>query len=255
MPPKRSRTALSSDATSSIRLTSTTAVMTSAAPPGAAADNRVAASARRSAPISATQTFMPSSANRIAAASPMPDAPPVITATLLADRTGWVTRLSPWRRCQHIPQWMDAPTTHEPAWVIFVPRFRRRGRHALRYGLGTVDSRTIDPRDNQSTDIRESEHGCHTGNSDHASSVCGWVLQADADRRQMGRCRLGQAVRDPQSRHRRTARDRRRGRRRGHQSCGRRGPPRVRGSLEQGEAVRAAEPAAQARRSRREEFR
>ena len=58
-----------------------------------------------------------------------------------------------------------------------------------------------------------------------------------------------------QSGDRRIARDRRRGRCRGHQSRGRRRPPRLRGTVEQGQAVRAAEPAAQARRSRREEFR
>jgi len=32
----------------------------------------------------------------------------------------------------------DAPTTHEPAWVIFVPRFLWRGRRALPCGPGTV---------------------------------------------------------------------------------------------------------------------
>jgi hypothetical protein len=32
------------------------------------------------------QTFMPKLANRNAAASPMPDAPPVITATLLGEK-------------------------------------------------------------------------------------------------------------------------------------------------------------------------
>ena len=71
----------------------------------------------------------------------------------------------------------------------------------------------------------------------------------------MGRCRLGQELRDPQPRDRRTARHRRRGRRRGHQPCGSRRPPRLRGTVEQGKAIRAAEHAAQARRPRREEFR
>jgi hypothetical protein len=35
------------------------------------------------------QTFMPMAAKRVAAASPMPDAPPVITATLFGDMAGW----------------------------------------------------------------------------------------------------------------------------------------------------------------------
>jgi hypothetical protein len=37
------------------------------------------------------QTFMPRLANRIAAASPMPDAPPVITATLFGEIAAWDT--------------------------------------------------------------------------------------------------------------------------------------------------------------------
>ena len=63
--------------------------MMSAAPPGAADASFVAASARRSAPKSAMQTFMPRRANRIAAAKPNPDAPPVMTATLWGDMAGW----------------------------------------------------------------------------------------------------------------------------------------------------------------------
>jgi hypothetical protein len=39
------------------------------------------------------QTFIPRPANRIAAARPMPDAPPVMTATLLADMAAWGTRV------------------------------------------------------------------------------------------------------------------------------------------------------------------
>jgi hypothetical protein len=39
--------------------------------------------------MSAMQTFMPKRAKRMAAASPMPDAPPVMTATLLADIAEW----------------------------------------------------------------------------------------------------------------------------------------------------------------------
>jgi len=51
-----------------------------ASPRGATDASFLAASARRSAPRSAMQTFMPMPAKRIAAASPMPDAPPVTTA-------------------------------------------------------------------------------------------------------------------------------------------------------------------------------
>ena len=46
------------------------------------------------------------------------------------------------------------------------------------------------------THQREFRHGCNTGNFDHAPSLCGWLLQADADRRQMGRRRIRQEVRD-----------------------------------------------------------
>jgi hypothetical protein len=45
--------------------------------------------------MSAMQTFMPDWANRIAAVSPIPDAPPVMTATLSADMAAcgmWVLR-------------------------------------------------------------------------------------------------------------------------------------------------------------------
>ena len=55
----------------------------------------VSASASRSPPRSAIHTFMPSRANRIAAARPIPDAPPVTTATWLGDRAGWVTAFFP----------------------------------------------------------------------------------------------------------------------------------------------------------------
>ncbi|MGY4422770.1 hypothetical protein ACVWY2_005219 [Bradyrhizobium sp. JR6.1] len=81
VPPNFFATAASRLATSSARLTSTAAVMMSAAPPGAADDSLAAAAFSLSSPRSAMQTFMPASANRVAAASPMPDAPPVITAT------------------------------------------------------------------------------------------------------------------------------------------------------------------------------
>jgi len=73
VPPKRARTALSNFITASRRLTSTSMVITLAAPPGAAFDNCASAFVRRSAPISAMATFMPKRANRIAAASPMPE--------------------------------------------------------------------------------------------------------------------------------------------------------------------------------------
>ena len=53
----------------------------------------------------------------------------------------------------------------------------------------------------------------------------------------MGRRRLRQDIRDPQSRDRRIARHGRRGRRRGHRPRGRRGAPRLRGPVEQGQAV------------------
>ena len=102
---------------------------------------------------------------------------------------------------------------------------------------------------------RESRHGSNAGDTDHTPSLCGWLLQEDADRRQMGRCGQRQEIRNPQSRHRRIAGNGRRGRCRGHQSRGRRGAPRLRGTVEQGQAVRAAGAAAQARRSRREKLR
>ena len=89
VPPNRFCTAACSPATSSKRLTSTEAVMTSAAPPFAADASVAAAPARRSSPISAMQTFMPRPAKRVAAASPMPEAPPVMTATLFGDMAGW----------------------------------------------------------------------------------------------------------------------------------------------------------------------
>ncbi len=52
------------------RLTSTAAVMMSAAPPGAADDSFAAAAFSRSSPRSAMQTFMPACAKRSAAAKP-----------------------------------------------------------------------------------------------------------------------------------------------------------------------------------------
>ena len=89
VPPNRFCTAASRPATSSKRLTSTAAVITSAAPPLATDASVAAASASRSSPISAIQTFMPRLAKRVAAASPMPEAPPVMTATLFGDMAGW----------------------------------------------------------------------------------------------------------------------------------------------------------------------
>jgi hypothetical protein len=41
------------------------------------------------------QTFMPRLAKRIAAARPIPDAPPVTTATLFGDMAGWGMEFSP----------------------------------------------------------------------------------------------------------------------------------------------------------------
>jgi hypothetical protein len=80
----------------------------------------VAASFRRSAPMSAMQTFMPSLTNRIAAASPMPEAPPVITATLFGDMAAWGMDVPPDK--SRIYEAGVAPTMHEPAWEVFVPR-------------------------------------------------------------------------------------------------------------------------------------
>src|SRR5882757_7181051 len=95
VPPNRFCTAPSSSVTSSMRLTSTVAVMILAPPAGEADDSFVSASLRRSVPTSAMQTFKPSAAKRIAAASPMPEAPPVITATLSFVMAGWGTAVSP----------------------------------------------------------------------------------------------------------------------------------------------------------------
>ena len=92
VPPNRFCTEASSAATSSKRLTSTVAVMTSAAPPLATDASVAAASASRSAPISAMHTFMPRPAKCVAAASPMPEAPPVMTAILPGDMAGWGMR-------------------------------------------------------------------------------------------------------------------------------------------------------------------
>ncbi len=54
--------------------------MIAAAPRFAIADSFVAASFSLAASTSAMQTFMPALAKRIAAARPMPEAPPVMTA-------------------------------------------------------------------------------------------------------------------------------------------------------------------------------
>src|SRR6185437_2400470 len=67
-----------------MRLTSTAAVMTFAELPATCA-NLASACFSRSPPRSAMQIFMPALAKRVAAASPMPEAPPVTTATLLGD--------------------------------------------------------------------------------------------------------------------------------------------------------------------------
>ena len=84
VPPKRARTAASSASTAARSLTSVSDVITAAAPSGAAAASAASASASRAAPRSAMHTRKPRSANRIAAANPIPDAPPVTTET--ADR-------------------------------------------------------------------------------------------------------------------------------------------------------------------------
>src|SRR5215211_5943529 len=91
VPPNRFCTALSSAIKSSTWLTSTAAAMIWPPPAGDADDSFVSASLRRSVPRSAMHTFMPRAAKRIAAASPIPDAPPVITATLSFVMAGWGT--------------------------------------------------------------------------------------------------------------------------------------------------------------------
>src|SRR5215210_4097335 len=72
---------------SPIRLTSVSFVMMFAAPPGDVFDRSVMAVARRSAPRSAMQTLSPISAKRSAAARPIPEAPPVMTAAEPGKRT------------------------------------------------------------------------------------------------------------------------------------------------------------------------
>jgi hypothetical protein len=91
VPPNRFRAASSNADTSWIRLTSAGITMTFAAPPGETDDTLVSASARRLVPRSAMQTFMPRAANRVAAARRIPDAAPVMTATLSGDIAGWGT--------------------------------------------------------------------------------------------------------------------------------------------------------------------
>jgi hypothetical protein len=72
------------------------------------------------------QTFMPKPANRIAAASPMPEAPPVITATLLDEKAACGTAVlrqngvTPTGVLQNV-----LGAIHETAWEVFVRRFVR----------------------------------------------------------------------------------------------------------------------------------
>jgi hypothetical protein len=63
--------------------------------PGETDDNFASAARKASMPRSAMHTFMPSAAKRIAAASPMPEAPPVMTATLSLAIAGWGIASSP----------------------------------------------------------------------------------------------------------------------------------------------------------------
>lgn len=86
VPPKCAPTARSSSVTLSTRLTSTTDVITFVA--AVTDDSFVAASASRPSSTSAMHTFIPARANAVAAARPMPEAPPVITATLPLAMTG-----------------------------------------------------------------------------------------------------------------------------------------------------------------------
>ena len=81
--PNASYAASRSRSTSSMRLTSVRTAITS--------DDSAATSARAASSrslTSARHTFMPSPAKRFAAASPMPLAPPVMTATLPAAIAG-----------------------------------------------------------------------------------------------------------------------------------------------------------------------
>jgi hypothetical protein len=67
----------------------------------------------------------------MAAAMPIPEAPPVMTATLLGDMATWGTRvllevstdLPNMELCRR-----RAPTMHEPAWEVFVPRDLAAGK-------------------------------------------------------------------------------------------------------------------------------
>ena len=94
VPPKRSRTTLSRRTRSATRLTSISRAMTSSELPPVLRAARATpaiswrAFSRRSAPRSAMATRMPSEANFFAAARPMPEAPPVMTATAPAVRAG-----------------------------------------------------------------------------------------------------------------------------------------------------------------------
>ena len=78
--PKRSRVAAASAVTSASTLTSVGTVTTSA--PAAASSSPACSRTGRS--MSATTSVIPSAANRLANARPMPDAPPVTTATFPA---------------------------------------------------------------------------------------------------------------------------------------------------------------------------
>src|SRR4051812_38717467 len=82
-------------ATLSRLLTSMVAVMIAAAPRLAIDDNCVAASFSLPASTSAMHTFRPMLAKRVAAARPMPEAPPVMTAVWSGERAGWATMRTP----------------------------------------------------------------------------------------------------------------------------------------------------------------
>ena len=114
-PPKRSPTAASSACRSASRLTSVSIAITASAPPGAASATAAAAASSRSAPRSAMQTRSPIAAKRVAAASPMPEAPPVTTATASLVSAG--------------------------CGMIFSPSFIRTGIHPSRHSSGQALTR------------------------------------------------------------------------------------------------------------------
>ena len=89
VPPNRVVTAASSASRPTRSETSVSKAATST-PEAASARMIRTARASRSLPRSAMQTVRPSAANRLAAARPMPEAPPVMTATAPGAMAAWV---------------------------------------------------------------------------------------------------------------------------------------------------------------------